>query len=247
LERGDEIVVMANGGKLLRIAKENNIPHVKIKRSLQPRFSSPFVIGVLILLVEHLSRQNFDRLIDNLVSTTKQFLSKLYDNWNLCGNLFEVLDEIDSTTVVHICGLEDESSSIASRLQAQLNENAKILALASNFPELSHNLFAAITANELKQVLIVIKSKFSSRLRQKQIDAAVSVANEFGKKFYVLEVEANSIHEETVKLAMVADLFSVIVSEKLNADPLNIDGITKLKKRFKELLDTEKQIEVTAK
>ncbi|MBI5870918.1 MAG: bifunctional phosphoglucose/phosphomannose isomerase [Actinobacteria bacterium] len=139
LERGCRIICLSTGGKVGRIAAENNLPFIEVPSSLQPRAAMGWLSVPIAACLENLG---LVEAVEEDVRETAEVLKGCIDAYGLdslaadnpakqlAADLFERIPVIYGSEVTAVAAL---------RWKCQINENAKALAFNHQFPELNHN------------------------------------------------------------------------------------------------------------
>ena len=137
VELGLSLAIVATGGKLIDIAKENGIPYVQLPAGhLQPRTS----IGLTLLAMLKLLGD------DDGLSEAALLKNDGRDLEEEGKVLAEVLQ--DKVPVIYT---SERNMELGYIWKVILNETAKIPAFCNRFPELNHNEIAGFTDSELSK------------------------------------------------------------------------------------------------
>jgi glucose/mannose-6-phosphate isomerase len=139
LDRGCRIICLSTGGKVGKIASENNLPFIEVPSSLQPRAAMGWLSVPIAACLENLG---LVEAVEEDVRETAEVLKKCIDDYGLdspaASNPAKQLaaDLHDRIPVIY----GSEVTAVAAlRWKCQINENAKALAFNHQFPELNHN------------------------------------------------------------------------------------------------------------
>ncbi|OGF33465.1 bifunctional phosphoglucose/phosphomannose isomerase [Candidatus Falkowbacteria bacterium RIFOXYA2_FULL_35_8] len=143
------LIVLATGGKIEKLALDNHIPFVKIPNDvIEPRMGYGYFVGSLlkILTLSDLLQFNLPELkpeIDSLLSDTPKFKHQAQ---TLAKSLR------DKTPIIYT---SDHWKYLAMVIKINFNENSKIPCFWNVFPELNHNEMVGYT-NPLTNYKILI-------------------------------------------------------------------------------------------
>ncbi len=128
LKKGSKVVVITSGGNLEKLARENNVPVVKVKGLSQTRYSFPVLFTPVLKLLSYLSgaKLNLDLLKEGVVQG-KEWMMKLAE---------ELATSINGVIPVFYAS---KYFPIAIRFKQEVNENAKYPAFYGEIPEVNHN------------------------------------------------------------------------------------------------------------
>ena len=137
------MAVVTAGGKLLSLAKENNIPYIEIPSGLQPRSA----LGLsTIAFLKFTGKENELKNLKGLTTSLEgapleEEGKKLADKLNNC---------------VPVIYTSDRNYSLAYIWKIKLNETGKVPAFCNVFPELDHNEINGYDVKELNEKLYFI-------------------------------------------------------------------------------------------
>jgi glucose/mannose-6-phosphate isomerase len=133
--KGARIVIIANGGQLLKIAEDEDIPHIIIPGGTQPRLATGYFIGAIGQVFEDAGLWPKGAVKDLVDSTLK--LNQLLDE-NLAKQLANKITSASECKVPIVYG-QEETEGVARAAKIKFNENCKIQSFYNFFPELNHN------------------------------------------------------------------------------------------------------------
>ncbi len=136
LKRDCSIVCITTGGKIEKLAGENNIPSVKLLKGYQPRYSlglSFFSLLKILQVIEIISKQ--DEVVREITSLWKNKGKEYSGNNNPAYSYAEKI--IGFIPIIY--SADDITSAAGYRFKCQFNENAKLHAFHNVIPELNHN------------------------------------------------------------------------------------------------------------
>jgi glucose/mannose-6-phosphate isomerase len=141
----------------------------------------------------------------------------------------ELVDQLDGSIPV-IYGA-DLTSPVAVRWKTQINENAKLLAFASELPEADHNEIAgwegAREAGRLSAVFLEDPDQHP-RVRQR-IELTAKVIEEDSAAVVRVETVGDSRTERLLWAVMLGDLLSLHLAARRGIDPSPVEVIDRLK------------------
>ncbi len=216
-KRGASIVGITSGGALAQEAEKV----VKIPSGLQPRSALGYMLMPLL--------NSFEVCKDGSVEETYGILERM-DNDNSFGE--KMAEEIFKEKYIPLIYGTSPYSSIAYRWSTQFNENAKLMALWSNFPELNHNNTMALKASYRLDELypICLLSNKSERI-MRRINATQEVT---GMRFrQIIEPQGTSNLAQVMSLMHIGDYLTYHLAKLRGIDPLDVSAIESLKAKLK--------------
>ena len=138
-ELGACTAVVAGGGKLYKMAEQDNVPLFTIPYKGEARSAIGYSFVVPLALISKLGLiPQGDQKLREAVHVVKALTESLSPDVPLAQNLAKTLAESirDRLPVVYGAGF---LTGVARRWKTQLNENSKVWAFAEELPELAHN------------------------------------------------------------------------------------------------------------
>lgn len=232
LSRGCGILCLTTGGKIGEIAASNGLPVVPLQEGFQPRFA--FGTSFFSLL------KAFQQI--GLAADHTPFVESIIKMWRLAGeeymekrNIAFQIAEMTVGAVPIILSVADYNDSIGVRMKAQFNENAKVHAFSSVFPEHNHNeIIGWETAREeqMASVTIALTDPGYHPQVKKRFDIVSSLIAKTGCRVVPLASEQASFKERLCDMIYLADWITCYAAVLRGKDPGEIDYIHLLKKEL---------------
>ena len=146
LARNCKIVGITSGGKLEELCKTHELPVLNIPKGLPPRAATAFLFFPMLIILEKLNIAKTDAELSELVTELKALRDTLIPEVPINKNPGKALAVKLHNSLPFIYG-HSYLTVIALRWKTQLNENAKILAVAGGFPEMNHNEIVGWSGN----------------------------------------------------------------------------------------------------
>jgi len=237
-EKNAQVIAVTTGGKLKKIAKENNFDIIEVIAGLQPRAAIGYSISLNLLLLEKVGLVK-NGLFTQLLRNSLPQLTKLTHTYS---DYSKDNDSIKNALLTHdkfavIYAGEGWQANCALRLRGQLAENAKILSSHLNFPEQNHNEIEGWTLNPeilKKTVIIWITDSSDHNQVQKRMSITKELLGKYPSQQYELKVEGKSDVEKALCLIHLIDWISYYSALLNNIDPTPVERITILKNRLSE-------------
>ena len=234
-ERGAQIVVMAAGGKLAAIAQQNNYPLYEIPGGIQPRMSSFYFLAALIQILEPLGLIKANSLGE--LQQASEWLNGKNSDWlpevKTTNNLAKQLAEhIEGKIAIIYSG--PLLFPAANMWKICINESAKNLAWANQFPELSHNEFIGWSSHPIEKPFAVLDIR--SNLEHPRIKKRFELTDKLlsGKRPHAISVEAEgeTILQQILWCFSLGNYVSMYLAVLNNVDPTPVDLVEKFKKEL---------------
>lgn len=231
-QKGAQIVVMAAGGKLAEVAATKNYPLFKIPSGFQPRMSSFYFLSALVQILEPLglikpgSEVELHEASLWLESQNSTWLPEVLKKDNYAKQLAEAM--VGKSVIVYSGPLLFPA---ATKWKICINENAKNLAWANRYPELSHNEFIGWSSHPIEKPFAVVE--LQSNLEHPRVQKRFELTDKLlsGKKPHAnaINVQGDSILKQILWSFNLGDYASLYLAVLNNVDPTPVDLVEKLK------------------
>jgi glucose/mannose-6-phosphate isomerase len=234
--RGSKVVCITSGGKLKEIAENKKHPLFLIPTGYQPRAALPFMLIPLLTALEKVG------MVPPLAPEIKgaiTLLSKLRDEFGTARpariNAVKQFARKLMGKIPIIFGSSGTTGAAALRFKTQLNENSKLTAHVSLFPELDHNEIvnlAALKRDEHDFFLIVLRDEDDGERVKKRIEITKSILSRQLGGFSEIVSQGKSPLARVFSLIMFCDFVSVYLAVLRGIDPTPVEAIARLKKEM---------------
>ncbi len=216
-KRGARIRAITTGGKLAEIVENAVI----IPDGYQPRSAVGFLTVPLL--------RGFGLVDDSEIEITKKLLS----GYDVSVDPYrKFADEMYSKQKIPVIFGTPGFGSVAYRWKTQFNENAKVLAYATSFPELNHNDTMALEGTYRKEEFYFFV--LTHPLLEREISNRIKITSDLCKiEITRVEGEGATQFSNLFTLIHKGDYISYYLAEKRGVDPRNVEIIEKLKRGLK--------------
>lgn len=224
-----EVAVVTSGGKLMDIAKEQGYNYIEIPGGRPPRSALSYSLPQIIRLVSH---YNLISGFGEQLNSVPSFLEKEQNG------ILELLSEEFISKLVEkeiIMYSDDVYHPVLERAKQQINENSKALAYFSVAPEMTHNEIVGWTRKHDSVAIIAIHDKDSNYRTNHRLDYIQRIVSPFTSSYSVIEPKGSNLVEKFYYLIHLFDWISVLIAEKRGVDPVEVDVITALKEKLKDI------------
>ncbi len=226
-ERGARIAVVTTGGRLADFAQSHGAPFVQIPLGIQPaRVTFGVVVASLLTMLEIAGFLPDARLwLDGAVSQLRRRREELRRD----GNVAERLASLLAGRHVLCQGDVPIGATAAERWKAQINQNARQAASASEQPNASHNEAVAWDSrNDLtleREAAVLLRHGFEDARVGQRIDR---LAHYLSGKVPVHSVrgEGETPFAVLMDLATIGDFTSLYLAELNGVDPSSAQFIS---------------------
>lgn len=230
-----QIVVMADGGQLQERAKQHGHPLFLIPSGIQPRMASLYFFTALIQLLGSL----------DLIAPGKQEELKASGDWlggqvgawgaevptaqNMAKQI--ALELMGKTAIVYSGPLLFPA---ANKWKICINENAKNLAWANQYPEFNHNEFIGWTSHPVSKpfAVVEIRSDLEHPRVQKRFEVSERLLSGKRPSPIVIKPEGSTVLRQLLWSENLADFVSIYLALLNGINPTPVDLIEKFKKEL---------------
>lgn len=229
-----KIIAITSNGKLKEWCEKLSIPLIQLPKGYQPRATLPYQFFIMLACLQKLKLINKREEIEETIQVLKTIKT---------GKFKEIsLSLKDSYPVIYGFGI---FSAVAKRFKDQFNENSKVPARYSVFPELNHNEIVCYENKDLN------KNSFVILLRDKDEPEEIRVRIETTKELIKDKVKGikdifalgKSKLAKMMSLLFIGDYLSYELSVLNKVDPEQTENIAILKKVLKEKLNLVEKLE----
>lgn len=231
VEKHVPTIALSHGGVVAEICEKNNVPLVLLPESRQPRSALGNFLGFMLGLFDLMGILEGKQILDAFDKQLSLYLPKFEEDKAYFN---EFLDAANTCDCMHIWGISGDSEAFAYRAQTQFNENAKIQAVTSHFPELNHNLLVGFTDCKEKPFVLFFGTEFiSTKLRESE-EAVCEILKEKGVVLYKPPILGDNWEGQLFHILLWSDFASYYLGKARDVDTEAVDIVEDLKKRIKE-------------
>ncbi len=221
------VAFLTSGGELLRIAQEEEMPHITLPTSLgHPRAALGYSFVAMLYLLHYadLLDSTFKTELNQSIALLEEQAGIIKVQASALANTFH-----EKLPVLYVSSAMEP---VAVRFQQQLNENAKQLCHVSTVPEMNHN---EIVGWEQPQsiyqqlAVLLIKTKYDHPRVQLRMDLSKKLLERQLKGVLEIEAQGATYLEQALYLIHLFDWVSVYLAELNHVDPYAIANIDYLK------------------
>ena len=228
IEKKLPAVAISSGGQVEHIARENNIPFVKLPMpsvGFQPRMGTGYFVGAMLTVL-----QNAGLCADmknEVLESAKGFEAKMEE--------FETRGQDLATKIVGKTPLvwaNQMYHELARVWTIKFNEHAKNPAFFNFFSELNHNLMVGMTHFGDRYFAIMLKDPADDPKNARRDEITADLLKEYGLDSEILEIEGATVFEKLFNSTYLADFTAYYLAEKNGVDPTPVDAVEEFKKRL---------------
>ncbi|OGS49332.1 MAG: bifunctional phosphoglucose/phosphomannose isomerase [Euryarchaeota archaeon RBG_16_68_13] len=233
IKLGCRLVAVTSGGTLARLAGDSGGDLIEVPGDLPaPRASFGHLFGILPAIGETWVYGDLPGELRRAVVRLKQLREEIRPDVPLRKNRAKLIATRlkDRTPILYGA---PPMVPVAKRWQTQLNENAKVVAFASAFPEADHNELVGWCEDPSAKRFapILLRDRDESPEMRRRLDATAAMMNR-RTKVESVEDDSEEILGRMLGLLYLGDFVSLYVAALRRVDPLPVLPIAELKARL---------------
>ena len=229
LKKDAEIAIVTSGGKLQKIAEDNQLNHIIIPGGHPPRamFGYGFTELFFVLNNYNIIDDSFKEDFTNAI----RLLEKEQDT--IIKNAKSLANKIHGTTPIIYTA--DGFEGVAVRLRQQINENSKMLCWHHVVPEMNHNELLGWRTNVDNLSVLYLRNKSDFYRNSTRIDINKSIIKKYTDNISEVWSSGETDLQNTLYHINFGDWISWFLSELNGVDAIEIDVINYLKEELSKI------------
>jgi glucose/mannose-6-phosphate isomerase len=220
------MLILTHGGNLQQMARDHQIPCAILPECSAPRAALGYMLGFLVELLAHYG------FISNYLENWQQSLKKHLPCLSEQNHYSDFLNMVGFDDFFHIWGITGDSSAVAYRAQTQFNENSKVQAVFSSFPELNHNLLVGLTNFKKAPFILLFSTDFISNELNTSQKSILSILKDLGVRLYKTPNFGDTWQEQLFMMIVWADFASYYLGKIRKVDIISTKVIDQLKASY---------------
>jgi glucose/mannose-6-phosphate isomerase len=227
-------VAITSGGKLKELARPAGLRVIPLPTGLPPRGAFGHMFGILAGLGREWAVGDLDAELGQATVHLRDLRTQFAPERAMRRNRAKALALRIRPTVPVIYGA-GPFISIAKRWQTQLNENSKVLAFASAFPEADHNELVGWIEDSRNRSHrpILLRDRDEAPGLRRQLDITVSLMSRKAKVEQV-EDDGSTLLSRMLGTLYLGDYVSLYLAALRHVDPFVLKPIQALKAKLAE-------------
>jgi glucose/mannose-6-phosphate isomerase len=229
---GCRIVGITSGGKLEGICRDRGHPLIRVPPGLPPRGAFGHLFAALPAISEDWVYGNLgaelERAAGHLARLQEEYGPQVPTRSNPAKSLARKI--LGKTPIAYAA---PPYGPVATRWKTQFNENAEVLAWASQFPEADHNEIVGWGGDpHARRFLpILLRDRDESPEMARRLDATRDIMSRW-TKIHEVRDRGETLLSRMVGALFLGDFTSVYLAVLRNVDPMPVKPIAELKKRL---------------
>jgi len=223
---GKDMAVITVGGRLLEMAKEDEVPYILLPDTgIQPRSALGFSTKALFaLLGKEEEAEELEQFVENFSSEEFEMLGK------------QIADEIFGK--VPVIYASKRNYSLAYNWKIKLNETGKVPAFYNLFPELNHNEMNGFDKKDShgelfdRFVFFFLFDEKDHSQNQKRMNILADLYTDRGFTVKKQELRGENEYEKVFASLILADWISLYTAEKYGLDPEQVPLVEEFKHKL---------------
>ena len=234
LKLGCRVVAITSGGTLRDLVRANDMRVLPVPTGLPPRGAFGHIFGILSGIGGEWAVGNLTDELGQAINHLRSLRKALRPESGVRSNRAKSLALRIRSTVPVTYGA-GPFVAIARRWQTQLNENAKVLAFSSTFPEADHNELVGWVEDARARThrAILLRDRDEAPDLRRQLDITVSLMSRKAKVEQVHD-EGPTLVSRMLGTLFLGDYVSLYLAALRRVDPLVLKPIQTLKAKLAE-------------
>lgn len=232
MKLGCRAVAITSGGQLRNLARKNRIPLFDVPTGLPPRGAFGHLFGILPSIGAEWVYGDLRGELVRAAGHLRELRRRLRPETGPRSNRAKTLAVSLRSRIPVVYGAAP-FIPVAKRWQTQLNENAKVLAFSSSFPEADHNEIVGWCEDSRarRHAPILIRDRDESPAMRKQLDITVELMS---RNANVQEVRdsGKTLLERLLGTLFLGDYLSLYLAALRRVDPFELAPIQELKAKL---------------
>jgi glucose/mannose-6-phosphate isomerase len=228
------IVVISNGGKLVEMARQENIPTLLLPAVSQPRYAVFYGLKALLTITDGLEitigkAKELSSCQQFIVDASQSWLSTVPTSQNLAKKI--ALECVGKSVVIYA---GPKLFPAAYKWKIGFNENAKQIAWCNQLPEFNHNEFLGWTKQPVNKpyTVIDIRSNLENSRTQKRFLVSSKLLSGLRPDPIVVETVGQNLIEQLLWAIALGDFVSIYTALLNGLNPTPVDLIEKFKQEL---------------
>lgn len=223
-KKGATIVGISSGGELIKFCQERKYDFIRVPGGNPPRSMLAFSLVQLVQILS-LSGVIQPNALETLAAARQLLNNELIEIKKIAKEMAELL--LDKQAIFYASTVQE---TVAIRARQQINENSKLLCWHHVIPEMNHNELVGWGGGNDNFAVVFFNSQFELERNRLRIRFCTDVIKEKTKHVLSIQGKGNSIIEEVFYFIHIIDWASLYLANFVNADPVEVRIIDKLKK-----------------
>ena len=234
IKLGCRVVAITSGGTLRDLARANKMQVLSVPTGLPPRGAFGHLFGILAGIGGEWAMGALDSELKEAITHLQNLRVRLRPDSGVRSNRAKAL-ALRIRAVVPVIYAAPPFVAVARRWQTQLNENSKVLAFSSTFPEADHNELVGWMEDSRARAhrAILLRDRDEAPDIRRQLDITVGLMSRKTKVEQVRD-DGSTLVSRMLGTLFLGDYVSLYLAALRRVDPLVLKPIQALKAKLAE-------------
>lgn len=231
------VAAISSGGKLLELARENELPYIQLPAGIQPRHALGYTTKALLTLLKEFYVGDQQESLFKSLSEVNE-LPSLLDTQEceiIGGNLKEKITRLTSMPHIYVYSSR-KNLPLAYIWKINFNETSKMPASYHYFPELNHNEIEGFWNGSELPFFVFLKDESDDDRIKKRMEILKEI---FSERSYIveellLEEKDGNMFYKIFNSVLISYWTSFHLALHNKVDPERVDTIEVFKKKMRE-------------
>lgn len=234
--KGAVIVILAAGGKLLDVAKQENHPLLQIPANLQPRFTAWFFLKAVVTVFDScgLTKGRAAEMV-NQQAWLRECIGKWRPEAATAHNeAKQIARELMGKSIVVYAG--PKLFPAAYRWKISFNENAKHIAWCGQYPEFNHNEFIGWSKQPVSKpyAIIDLRSDLEHAHTQKRFQVTERLLSGMRPAPIIIKPQGDTLLQQLLYAIALGSFVSLYLALLNGINPTPVDLVEKFKASLRD-------------
>lgn len=230
------IAVMSGGGQLEEIARDRDLPFIRIPKAEQPRYAVFYMLAALVKILESAGLLDAKDAAAGLAGagsflkeSVKEWNPTISTDWNAAKQL--AMEIAGKSPVIYAGPL---MSPAAYKWKIDFNENAKNVAWWGEYPEFNHNEFIGWSSHPVQKPYFVIdlRSDLEHPRVQKRFDLSDKLLSGKRPHAHAVQAQGKTVLEQLLWTVVFGDFVTIYLALLNGVNPSPVELVEKFKQEL---------------
>ena len=234
IKLGCRVVAVTSGGTLRDLARANKMQVLPVPTGLPPRGAFGHLFGILAGIGGEWAVGSLDTELNEAIAHLQKLRTRLRTESGVRSNRAKAI-AVRIRAVVPVIYAAPPFVAVARRWQTQLNENSKVLAFSSTFPEADHNELVGWMEDSRARAhrAILLRDRDEAPDIRRQLDITVGLMSRKTKVEQIRD-DGSTLVSRMLGILFLGDYVSLYLAALRRVDPLVLKPIQALKAKLAE-------------
>jgi glucose/mannose-6-phosphate isomerase len=232
-EMNASIVAITSGGQLAKACQECGETLVQVPSGLQPRAALGHLLGASAAAIESAG-------LASMATNLREMIPMLQTRVETCSPSMPRANNVAKQVAERLHGKmpfiysSRPVRTAGKRWMTQINENSKMLCMASELPEANHNQLVGWIdgARDARNVPVFLRASSDRGVMADIMRATLSIFEDYQLGPVLIDLDGETSLENVMQGIVIGDFVSYYLAMLNGVDPLPVSSISELKKRL---------------